>query len=100
MSSKSLILSGLILVILLIFVMIYFLFFNKNENLVKINEAKIDNDVDYKILDSIYKFYNVNLISETVNNLLTYVKCLFTLYKIDRDRSVYSWFRNRVLVTT
>ena len=65
MSSKSLIQSGLVLVILLIFVMIYFLFFNKNENLVKINEAKIDNDVDNKILDLKY-----NAIDEDGNSYI------------------------------
>ena len=65
MSSKSLIQSGLVLVILLIFVMIYFLFFNKNENLVKINEGKIDNDVDNKILDLKY-----NAIDEDGNSYI------------------------------
>ena len=54
MSSKSLIQSGIILIISLIFLVTYFLFFNKNEDLVKINEAEIDNKVDNKILDLKY----------------------------------------------
>ena len=51
MSSKSLIQSGIFLVILVILLVIYSIFFNKNEDLVKINEAEIDNKVDNKILD-------------------------------------------------
>ncbi len=54
MSSKSLIQSGIVLIISLIFLVTYFLFFNKNEDLVKINEAEIDNKVDNKILDLKY----------------------------------------------
>ena len=54
MSSKSLIQSGIFLVILVILLVIYSIFFNKNENLVKINEAEIDNKVDNKILDLKY----------------------------------------------
>ncbi len=54
MSSKSLIQSGIVLIISLIFLVTYFIFFNKNEDLVKINEAEIDNKVDNKILDLKY----------------------------------------------
>ena len=54
MSSKSLIQSGIVLIISIIFLVTYFLFFNKNEDLVKINEAEIDNKVDNKILDLKY----------------------------------------------
>ena len=54
MSSKSLIQSGIFLVILVIMLVIYSIFFNKNEDLVKINEAEIDNKVDNKILDLKY----------------------------------------------
>ena len=54
MSSKSLIQSGIVLIISLIFLVTYLLFFNKNEDLVKINEAEIDNKVDNKILDLKY----------------------------------------------
>ena len=54
MSSKSLIQSGIVLIISLIFLLTYLLFFNKNEDLVKINEAEIDNKVDNKILDLKY----------------------------------------------
>ena len=54
MSSKSLIQSGIFLVILVILLVIYSIFFNKNEDLVKINEAEIDNKVDNKILDLKY----------------------------------------------
>ena len=54
MSSKSLIQSGLFFVILVILLVIYSIFFNKNEDLVKINEAEIDNKVDNKILDLKY----------------------------------------------
>ena len=54
MSSKSLIQSGIVLVILVIMLVIYSIFFNKNEELVKINDAEIDNKVDNKILDLKY----------------------------------------------
>ena len=54
MSSKSLIQSGIVLIISLIFLVTYLLFFNKNEDLVKIKEAEIDNKVDNKILDLKY----------------------------------------------
>ena len=54
MSSKSLIQSGIVLVIAIILFVNYLIFFNKNEYLVKINEAKIDNSVDNKILDLKY----------------------------------------------
>ena len=54
MSSKSLIQSGIVLIISLIFLVTYLLFFNKNEDLVKINESEIDNKVDNKILDLKY----------------------------------------------
>ena len=54
MSSKSLIQSGIVLVILVILLVIYLIFFNKNEGLVKINEAEIDNNVENKILELKY----------------------------------------------
>ena len=54
MSSKSLIQSGIVLIISLIFLLTYLIFFNKNEYLIKINEAEIDNSVDNKILDLKY----------------------------------------------
>ena len=54
MSSKSLIQSGIILLITIILLVNYLIFFNKNEDLVKINEAEIDNKVDNKILDLKY----------------------------------------------
>ena len=54
MSSKSLIQSGIVLVIMLILLAIYFLFFKNSENLVKINEANIDNNIDNKILELKY----------------------------------------------
>ena len=54
MSYKSLIQSGIVLVIMLILLAIYFLFFKKSENLIKINEAKIDNNIDNKILELKY----------------------------------------------
>ena len=54
MSSKSLIQSGIVLIISLIFLVTYLLFFNKNEDLVKIKEAEIDKKVDNKILDLKY----------------------------------------------
>ena len=54
MSSKSLIQSGIILLITIILLVNYLIFFNKNENLVKINNTKINNNVDNKILDLKY----------------------------------------------
>ena len=54
MSSKSLIQSGIVLIISLIFLVTYLLFFIIFEDLVKINEAEIDNKVDNKILDLKY----------------------------------------------
>ena len=54
MSYKSLIQSGIVLAIMLILLAIYFLFFKKSENLIKINEAKIDNNIDNKILELKY----------------------------------------------
>ena len=54
MSYKSLIQSGIVLAIILILLAIYFLFFKKSENLIKINEAKIDNNIDNKILELKY----------------------------------------------
>ena len=65
MSSKSLIQSGIVLVIIIILLVNYFIFFNKNENLVKINEAKIDNNIDNKILDLKY-----NAIDEDGNSYI------------------------------
>jgi len=53
-SYKSLIQSGIVLAIMLILLAIYFLFFKKSENLIKINEAKIDNNIDNKILELKY----------------------------------------------
>ena len=54
MSSKSLIQSGIVLVITIILIVNYLIFFKKNDNLVKINKAEIDNNVDNKILDLKY----------------------------------------------
>ena len=54
MSSKSLIQSGIVLIIAIILLVNYLIFFNKNEYLIKINEAEIDNSVDNKILDLKY----------------------------------------------
>ena len=65
MSSKSLIQSGIFLVISIILLVIYFIFFNKNENLVKINEAEIDNNFDNKILNLKY-----NAIDEDGNSYI------------------------------
>ena len=39
---------------MLILLAIYFLFFKNSENLVKINEANIDNNIDNKILELKY----------------------------------------------
>ena len=65
MTLKSLIQSGIVLIISLILLVIYFLFFNKNENLVKINHAEINNNVDNKILDLKY-----NAIDEDGNSYI------------------------------
>jgi len=54
MSSKSLIQSGIVLVIAIILLVNYLIFFNKNEDSVKINEAEIDNNVENKILELKY----------------------------------------------
>ncbi len=54
MSSKSLIQSGIVLVIAIILLMNYLIFFKKNDDLVKINKAEINNNVDNKILDLKY----------------------------------------------
>ena len=53
MSSKSLIQSGIILLITIILLVNYLIFFNKNEDS-KINEAEIDNNVENKILELKY----------------------------------------------
>ena len=60
MSYKSLIQSGIVLVIMLILLTIYFLFFKNSENLVKINEANIDNNIDNKILELKYNAVDVD----------------------------------------
>ena len=60
MSYKSLIQSGIVLVIMLILLAIYFLFFKKSEKLIKINEAKIDNNIDNKILELKYNAVDVD----------------------------------------
>ena len=65
MSSKSLIQSGIVLIIAIILLVNYLIFFNKNEYLVKINEAEIDNSVDNKILDLKY-----NAIDEDGNSYI------------------------------
>ena len=65
MSSKSLIQSGIFLVISIILLIIYFIFFNKNESLVKKDEAQIDKNVDNKILDLKY-----NAIDEDGNSYI------------------------------
>ena len=54
MSSKSLIQSGIVLLITIILLVNYLIFFNKNEDSVKINEAEIDNNVENKILELKY----------------------------------------------
>ena len=54
MSSKSLIQSGIVLLISIILLVNYLIFFNKNEDSVKINEAEIDNNVENKILELKY----------------------------------------------
>ena len=54
MSSKSLIQSGIVLVIAIILLLNYLIFFKKNDDLVKINKAEINNNVDNKILDLKY----------------------------------------------
>ena len=81
MSLKSLIQSSIVLIISLILLVIYFLFFNKNEDLIKINKAEIDNKVDNKILDLKYNAIDedgnsyviesaAGKVSEKENNLL------------------------------
>ena len=60
MSYKSLIQSGIVLAIILILLAIYFLFFKNSENLVKINEANIDNNIDNKILELKYNAVDVD----------------------------------------
>ncbi len=54
MSSKSLIQSGIVLLISIILLVNYLIFFNKNEDSVKINEAEVDNNVENKILELKY----------------------------------------------
>ena len=70
MSSKSLIQSGIVLVIAIILLVNYLIFFNKNDNLVKINEAEIDNNIDNKILDLKY-----NAIDEDGNSYIIESEC-------------------------
>ena len=65
MSSKSLIQSGIVLIIAIILLVNYLIFFNKNEYLIKINEAEIDNSIDNKILDLKY-----NAIDEDGNSYI------------------------------
>ena len=65
MSYKSLIQSGIVLAIMLIFVVLFIFFFKKSENLIKINEAKIDNNIDNKILELKY-----NAIDEDGNSYI------------------------------
>ena len=65
MSSKSLIQSGIVLVIAIILLVNYLIFFKKNDDLVKINKAEIDNNVDNKILDLKY-----NAIDEDGNSYI------------------------------
>ena len=60
MSSKSLIQSGIVLIIAIILLVNYLIFFNKNEYLIKINEAKIDNNIDNKILELKYNAVDVD----------------------------------------
>ena len=54
MSSKSLIQSGIVLLISIILLVNYLIFFSKNDDSVKINEAEIDNNVENKILELKY----------------------------------------------
>ena len=54
MSSKSLIQSGIVLLISIILLLNYLIFFKKNEDSVKINEAEVDNNVENKILELKY----------------------------------------------
>ena len=65
MSSKSLIQSGIVLVIAIILLMNYLIFFNKNDNLVKLNNTEINNNIDNKILDLKY-----NAIDEDGNSYI------------------------------
>ena len=54
MSSKSLIQSGIVLLISIILLLNYLIFFKKNEDSVKINKAEVDNNVENKILELKY----------------------------------------------
>jgi len=65
MSSKSLIQSGIVLVIAIILLVNYLIFFNKNDNLVKLNITEINNNIDNKILDLKY-----NAIDEDGNSYI------------------------------
>tara|TARA_Y100001935_G_scaffold103308_1_gene85847 strand:+ start:27 stop:608 length:582 start_codon:yes stop_codon:yes gene_type:complete len=65
MSSKSLIQSGIVLVIAIILLVNYLIFFNKNDNLVKLNNTGVDNNIDNKILDLKY-----NAIDEDGNSYI------------------------------
>ena len=65
MSSKSLIQSGIVLVIAIILLVNYLIFFNKNDNLVKLNNTEINNNIDNKILDLKY-----NAIDEDGNSYI------------------------------
>ena len=65
MSSKSLIQSGIILLITIILLVNYLIFFNKNDNLVKLNNTGVDNNIDNKILDLKY-----NAIDEDGNSYI------------------------------
>ena len=65
MSSKSLIQSGIVLLISIILLVNYLIFFNKNDNLVKLNNTGVDNNIDNKILDLKY-----NAIDEDGNSYI------------------------------
>ena len=65
MLSKSLIQSGIVLVIAIILLVNYLIFFNKNDNLVKLNNTGVDNNIDNKILDLKY-----NAIDEDGNSYI------------------------------
>ena len=54
MSYKSLIQSGILLVITIILLLIYFFFFNKNKNINKIDQITINDKIDNKIIDLKY----------------------------------------------
>ena len=81
MSSKSLIQSGIVLIIAIILLVNYLIFFSKNDDSVKINEAEIDNNVENKILELKYNALdadgnsyiiesNAGKVSEKEKNLL------------------------------